>query len=89
MTPTTPENIEQMVEQVRKFIAGYHKETDPGFKINALDNFLWYLKTKLDDGYNDFLDFAFPAYAGMVLPLGLLICTDNLPELLRNFLKQS
>ncbi len=90
MALITPSNIEKVVEQTRKSINYYRTENDPVLKKNALNNFFFYLQAKLGDKYGDFLRFAFPAYAERnYVPAGLIICTDNLPELLRDFLTQS
>lgn len=90
MTLMISEEIEKMVKLVGNLISGYRGEKNPTAKRIILENLLFYLQAKLADKHKEFLAFAFPAFAerGFV-PNVLLITTDNLPELLRDFLTQS
>jgi hypothetical protein len=78
------EEINGIVETVRGLIKNYGAEQRPGPKIGILNNLTYYLPAKLGDKWNEFLIFAFPLFPNP--PVGMLVCTDELPELLRKFL---
>jgi hypothetical protein len=84
MEPMTPEEVNRIVETVRGLIKNYRAEHRPGPKLGILNNLTHYLPAKLGDKYNEFLIFAFPQFSNP--PVAMLVCTDELPELLGRFL---
>lgn len=86
MTPMTPEELSKFVDLIRQLQQAYNEKTNPAEKLEILNNFSYYLQSKLGGKLAVFYQEVYPGHPANLM-FTLLLCEKQLPQLLEIFCK--
>jgi hypothetical protein len=82
----TPEELSKFIDLIGQLQQAYKEKTNPAEKLEVLNNFSYYLQSKLGNKLAVFYQEVYPGYPANLM-FTLLLCDEQLPQLLEIFCK--